>query len=234
MRISRRRLLRATACTVLLVLAPGASLAAETTPSDSDEPTTLVHADIARAMHSAELSMLFRGETESECRVWQERFRAKLTELLGDSTPPQKWEVEEENRTEFDDHVRYELLLKADVIPRLPVYLLVPKGAACTQKLPAVLCVHGHGPFGNHPVVGRRDLEGVAENIAKSNYDYGLQFVQRGFVVAAPCMIPFGRRVELASVLTEPLVRKSSFILIASKADTRGAAESHFLCSIGS
>ena len=180
MRISRLRLLRATACTVLLVFAPGASLAAETTPSDSDEPTTLVHADIARAMHSAELSMLFRGETESECRVWQERFRAKLTELLGDSTPPQKWEVEEENRTEFDDHVRYELLLKADVIPRLPVYLLVPKGAARTRKLPAVLCVHGHGPFGHHPVVGRRDLEGVAENIAKSNYDYGLQFVHLG------------------------------------------------------
>ena len=28
------------------------------------------------------------------------------------------------------------------------------------------------------------------------NYDYGLQFVRRGYVVAAPCMIPFGRRVD--------------------------------------
>jgi len=63
-------------------------------------------------------------------------------------------------------------------------------------KAPAVLCVHGHGLYGNDPIVGRTDIEGVAENIQKHNYDYGLQFVRRGYVVAAPCMIPFGRRVD--------------------------------------
>ena len=56
--------------------------------------------------------------------------------------------------------------------------------------------VHGHGEFGNDTVVGRRDLEGVAASIAQANYDYGLQFVRRGYVVAAPCMTPFGRRVD--------------------------------------
>ena len=91
MRITRRRLLRATACTVPLVLSPGASRATATTQSNAEEATTVVHADIAKAMHSAELSMLFRGETESECRTWQEKFRTKLMVLLGDSTPPQKW-----------------------------------------------------------------------------------------------------------------------------------------------
>ena len=44
--------------------------------------------------------------------------------------------------------------------------------------------------------MGRRDLEGVGEHIERANYDYGLQFVRRGYVVAAPCMIPFGRRVD--------------------------------------
>ena len=72
MRITRRRLLRATACTVPLVLSPGASSATATTQSDAGEATTVVHADIAKAMHSAELSMLFRGETESAQRLLTE------------------------------------------------------------------------------------------------------------------------------------------------------------------
>ena len=42
-----------------------------------------------------------------------------------------------------------------------------------------------------------RDLRrGIVENLEKHNYDYGLKFVRRGYVVAAPCMIPFGRRVD--------------------------------------
>ncbi|MBT4867406.1 MAG: hypothetical protein HON53_20065, partial [Planctomycetaceae bacterium] len=55
--------------------------------------------------------------------------------------------------------------------------------------------VHGHGAHGNHPIVGRTDLEGVADSIKTAHYDYGLQFVRRGYAVAAPCMTPFGRRL---------------------------------------
>ena len=55
--------------------------------------------------------------------------------------------------------------------------------------------MHGHGAYGSDTVVGRHDLEGVSKAIASANYDYGLQFVRRGYIVAAPCMIPFGRRV---------------------------------------
>ncbi len=64
------------------------------------------------------------------------------------------------------------------------------------RRPPGVLCVHGHGEFGNDPIVGRDDLPGVEEAIQKSHYDYGLQFVRKGYVVAAPCMVPFGRRVN--------------------------------------
>lgn len=81
----------------------------------------------------------------------------------------------------------------------MPVYLLVPRKLPAGKRAPAVLCVHGHGPYGNDPIAGRRDLEGVTENIDKMNYDYGVQFAERGYVVAAPCMIPFGRRVDTES-----------------------------------
>ena len=164
----------------------------------ADEPPEplLAHDDIAAAMGKANLSMLYTGSSREEIRAWQRDFRQQLTELLGDSSPPSSWQPVEEARTELDDHIRYDLLLTADGVPTVPVYLLVPKRLGPSERRPGVLCIHGHGPFGNHSVAGRRDLEGVAENIDRLNYDYGVQFVRRGYVVAAPCMIPFGRRVD--------------------------------------
>ena len=94
------------------------------------------------------------------------------------------------------DHTRYEFLLESDGVASLPVYLLVPVGLAPTQRVPGVVCVHGHGDYGHHPIVGRTDLEGVEKSIRGANYDYGLQFVRRGYVVAAPCLVPFGRRAD--------------------------------------
>jgi hypothetical protein len=44
-------------------------------------------------------------------------------------------------------------------------------------------------------VAGRDDLPGVAEDIQKHHYDYGRQLVRRGYVVAVPCLTPFGPRL---------------------------------------
>lgn len=165
----------------------------------ADPPASLVNDDIARAMAEVKLSMLFDGLSAEACREWQAAFRQQLDELLGDSSPPMEWNAHEEARAEFDDHTRLSLLLQADGVPSVPVYLLLPRGLKEDERAPAVLCVHGHGPTGNDAIVGRRDLERVTESIEKHNYDYGLQFVRRGYVVAAPCLIPFGRRVDRQS-----------------------------------
>jgi dienelactone hydrolase len=161
----------------------------------ADDTDLNVHRDIVAAMKRANLSMQFQGTSKSEFEEWQQTFRKKLNQLLGDSTPPADWSVTELGREEFEDHTRLDLLLAADGIPSLPVYLLKPKAPVSTP-LPGVLCIHGHGPLGHDAVVGRRDLPEAAMHIEKSNYDYGLQFVRRGYLVAAPCMIPFGRRVD--------------------------------------
>jgi dienelactone hydrolase len=165
--------------------------------AEGEPPTAqTVHEDIRTASLNAALSMQFRGSTLDEVREWRRQFYAKLAELLGDFEPPQKWDVVEERKTEFDDHHRHEMLLAAKGVPTVPVYLLLPKNASPTQRVPAVLCVHGHGNFGHHPIVGRTDIEGVAAAIKSANYDYGLQFVRRGYAVAAPCLIPFGQRLD--------------------------------------
>lgn len=164
--------------------------------AEKEQLPSRVNESIQALCGEAELSMLFDRTTADECRAWQRRFRAKLAELLGDFATPKAWYAEEISRTELPDHVRYELLLHAEGVSAVPVYLLVPPKASAASPAPAVLCVHGHGNYGHHAVVGRTDIEGVAEDIARSNYDYGLQFVRRGYVVAAPCMIPFGDRVD--------------------------------------
>ncbi len=165
-------------------------------PATASEMTQTVHDDIASALKRAPLRMQFRGSTVDQCTAWQRAFRTKLDELLGVSAPPVVWRVKQERRTELSDHVRYELVLQADGIPSVPLYLLVPQSLADGQRAAAVVCLHGHGDFGHHPIVGRKDLPGVGKVIEDCNCDYGLQFVRRGYVVAAPCMIPFGRRVD--------------------------------------
>ena len=195
---SRRDLLAAGACAglaqVLSAFRPSAG-AAEDRPGGRRS----VDEDLAVMMGQAELSLLFRGRTRQECLAWQEAFRAKLEELLGDCSPPAKWRIEQQSQRQLADHSRIELVLHGDGALSVPVYLLTPNGVSQTRPAPAVVCVHGHGAYGNDPIVGRTDLEGVADAIAKNNYDYGLQFVRRGYVVAAPCLIPFGRRVNRES-----------------------------------
>lgn len=142
--------------------------------------------DIRRLAENAPLRMRFGGGSAEACREWQKAFRAKLGELLGPYEPPRRWETIRERSVELEDHRREELVLRAEGCRDLPVYLLLPRGGA---KRPGVLALHGHGQFGHDPVVG------IVEQAAE-RYDYGRQLVRWGYVVAAPCFTPFGRRLE--------------------------------------
>jgi dienelactone hydrolase len=113
--------------------------------------------------------------------------------LLGPHRPPDDWKVTVERAVELKDHRREELLLTAKGHPPLPVHLLIPKGAK--RPLPGVVAVHGHGPFGHDAVVARELTPGAAAEAERLSYDYGRQLVRRGYVVAAPCLTPFGRRL---------------------------------------
>lgn len=156
-------------------------------------PAPTVDQHIKQLAAEAPLTMRFSGTTARDCRMWQTTFTAKLSELLGPHRPPAKWRVEVRDAADLPDHRREELLLHADGHPSLPMYLLIPNGKA-KDKCPGIVALHGHGAHGYHPVAGRADLPGVAKAIESSNYDYGRQLVRRGYVVAVPCLTPFGPR----------------------------------------
>ena len=64
-------------------LAPAALIRAENREGD-------VNDEIRELSAHASLSMQFKGTTAAECRQWQERFAAKLRELLGALQEPRK------------------------------------------------------------------------------------------------------------------------------------------------
>jgi dienelactone hydrolase len=185
---SRRRFLRSSGAVLLAGLGAGAA------PPDPPADVPTIDDWIKQRAEAAPLAMRFRGDTAADCRKWQAEFAAKLGALLGDFAPPPKWQTVTERTADLDDHRREELVLKADDHPPLPLYVLTPKTKAGRPRA-AILALHGHGKFGHDPVAGRDDLPGVADAIKAAHYDYGRQLVRRGYVVAVPCLTPFGRRL---------------------------------------
>lgn len=155
-----------------------------------------VHEHIRRLADRAPLQMKFQGSTPDECRAWQRLFGKKLKELLGAHRPPAEWESEVEQTVELADHLRESLKLRAAGFPELPVYVLRPKVSGGGPR-PGILALHGHGPFGHDAVVGIDSTPERASNIEAANYDFGRQLVRLGYVVVAPCLTPFGRRLDL-------------------------------------
>jgi dienelactone hydrolase len=151
--------------------------------------------EIRRAADAAPQAMEFHGSTPADLQAWQQRFSAKLNELIGPHTPPAQWRSRSLSRVEFPDFIREELLVEADGVPSLPLYVLRPAAPAGT-RLPIVLCLHGHGEFGHDAVAGADDLPGVAQAIRGANYDYGRQMARQGYLAVVPCFTPFGRRLD--------------------------------------
>jgi dienelactone hydrolase len=149
---------------------------------------------IKQLADDAPLAMEFRGTTAAECRKWQTDFAAKLRALLGPHAPPARWKTVVERRVQLPDHRRDEVVLIAEGHPPLPLYLLVPNGKTDRPR-PGILAIHGHGNFGYDPVAGKDNQPAAAEEIRTVHYDYGRQLVRRGYVVAVPCLTPFGRRL---------------------------------------
>jgi dienelactone hydrolase len=174
----------------------GAALGDEPAGADAE---LRIDARVRAAADAAGLALRFQGSTASECRAWQAQFAAKLKSLLGPSAPPERWTSVVERCVELDDHVREERLLRASGLPPLPLHLLVPRderkrGTTSSGRRPGIVALHGHGRLGYDAVVGKGETAEAKREIASSSYDYARKLVARGYVVAAPCLTPFGRR----------------------------------------
>ena len=141
--------------------------------------------------HVPEISFKSAGLDFSE---WHEKALAKLTELLG--ILPEKVPLEPEVLYSVDqgDYIRRKVILQADKYMSLPAVVLIPKSAAKDRSTPAILCSHGHGPFGKDSVTGMTGTPERAADVASANYNFAEQMAREGFITISPDLRGFGER----------------------------------------
>ncbi|HEX8524649.1 MAG TPA: alpha/beta hydrolase family protein [Tepidisphaeraceae bacterium] len=136
----------------------------------------------------------FEGTTSEAFEKWKGELRPKVLASLGKRVekvalnPAVIWEREEEGV------IKRRVIV--DVEEGLSAPVLVYRPAGATGKLPAILCCHGHGPYGKDAVMGIASDEARRKHIRECNYDYGLQMAKKGFVTAAIDWRGFGERNE--------------------------------------
>ena len=125
---------------------------------------------------------------------WHPTAYAKYMELLGSFPDPVPLDAEVESSVEDDGLVRERVVFNAEPFMSVPCQVLRPKEMPADGKNAAILCSHGHGPFGKDPVAGIRSTDEMVANIEQHNYDYGRQMAKAGYLTISPDLRGFGER----------------------------------------
>lgn len=124
---------------------------------------------------------------------WKEHTLPQVLKTLGDypeAVPPNP-----ELLAEWTDREITKRRYAIDVGKYISAIIQVNIPKTCSdEKSPALLCWHGHGPYGKDPVMGNSGIEAVKTAIRTHNYDYGHQMADEGFVTYAIDWIGCGER----------------------------------------
>ncbi len=138
--------------------------------------------------------LAFRGKTRADWEAWRKEALPKFLELLGSFPQQVPLNAEIESVVEDGDLIRERVILDAEEFMSIPCQVLRPKNMQPDGSNPAILCSHGHGPFGKDPVAGVRSSPEHIANIALHNYNYGEQMARAGFLTISPDLRVFGER----------------------------------------
>lgn len=141
---------------------------------------------------SAPLKLTYKPMPAKATLDWQKKLRAKISELIGgfpEERPPVK-ALPLESR-DFPTYRREKLIFTTRPGVSCLIYVLTPTGTA--GRLPAVICVPGHGR-GVDDIVGI-DAEG-RDRTDKGGYqhDFAIQTVEAGMIAVAIEPMAFGCR----------------------------------------
>lgn len=143
--------------------------------------------------------MRLLAATTPEFVAWKANVRAKLADITGlsrmetCSLSPRLLES-----VHMDGYRRDKLVIQTEPDIWMTFYVLIPDTLREGDRLPCVIAPHGHISAGKYAPAGRTDIPALAGTIKQHNYDYGVQFVQRGYLVLCPDARGFGERREIS------------------------------------
>lgn len=141
-----------------------------------------------------EPELAFKGETKEEWEKWKAKALPKFMELLGSFPGKVPLDAEVEYSIEDGDLIRERVVFNSEDFMSVPCQVLRPKNMKQDRKNAAIICSHGHGPYGKDAVAGIRSSDGHIKNIADHNYNYGEQMARAGFLTISPDLRVFGER----------------------------------------
>lgn len=127
----------------------------------------------------------FSARADGDVAAWKARTLPRVLATLGESPRRVPLNPQLLAQWEHDGLLKQKWLI--DVQEHLSAILLLnlPPGLREDERRPAILCWHGHGPFGKEPVMGNDSTPELREEIRRHNYDYGHQMARKGFVTFA-------------------------------------------------
>ena len=140
--------------------------------------------------------LAFQGDTRADWEAWRVDARDKLLEVLGDFPKPVDLAAEVLYSVEDDGLIRERVVFDSEEHMSVPCVVLKPADMPSDGTAPAILCSHGHGPFGKEPVAGNATSEAMRANMARHNYNYAEQMARRGFLTISPDLRCFGERAD--------------------------------------
>ncbi len=139
-------------------------------------------------------SLTFQATAQEDFLTWKETVKNKVKELLGEFPEPAPLNPQILSTEETDHYVREKWLIQSELCCWVPLYLLIPKEKG--GRKPAILCAHGHGPYGKDAVAGVHFSDPNRKSqILQHNYNYAEQMTEAGFVTVAPDWRSFGERI---------------------------------------
>lgn len=194
--IDRREFLRRSAAAGALAAVPGGVTAAQAAVPGTlwagIEDRQLDSRDFCLSVYdSITPSLGFRATDADGVRRWQGEARAKLVELLGGFPDRVPLRAEVLERKDMGGYSREKIVFQTRDNLSAIGYLLLPDERP--GRLPAIVCIPGHGR-------GVDDIVGIAEDgtqrAEKTGYakDFAIQAVEKGYAALALEPLAFGHR----------------------------------------
>jgi hypothetical protein len=136
----------------------------------------------------------FSGNTEKDFLEWKAAALPKVLATLGDFPPKVPLNPQLLAEWEQDGLHKQRWIIDVGKYISATFIINIPKDIQPGEKRPAILCWHGHGPYGKEPVMGNDSSEELRASIKMHNYDYGRQMAKAGFVTFGIDWIGCGER----------------------------------------